>query len=142
MTAMVAACLQTAALARPFALQRHNRAVRQWYLRTVQRIPQLDRALVARGASLEQRAFSAWRWRKRARIVARSQMLDKDLLRTYQVRDLRRYGDPNGPSFGFLVRDARERGLRGAAVYRDILRSSQATDDRTNERFGLSRPAP
>ncbi len=60
--------------------------------------------------------------------------VEVELLR---ARDMAEYGNPNGPTFEFLVEQAKKAGLEGDAVYESIIDGSYRTDAGTNRSLGL-----
>lgn len=44
-------------------------------------------------------------------------MTDKDAVKKLQERDMKTYGNPNGPTFDYLVETSRQKGLQGDQVY-------------------------
>jgi len=50
-------------------------------------------------------------------------------------RDLKVYGNRNGPTFEFLVEKARKLGLIGDRIYAAIIEDSWVTNAEINERF-------
>ena len=112
-----------------------NREVREWYLNEVASIPSLDRAMLAEGLSLGERAQRAWEIRHRARVAARALMADRGEVEMLQNRDLAKYGQSDGPSFAQLVEQAAEKGLSEEQAYEGILASSTATDATINRKY-------
>lgn len=52
-----------------------------------------------------------------------------------QQRDVAVYGNPDGPTFGFLVEKLSEAGLEGDMIYEKIIEGAYRTD--TDRSFGL-----
>jgi hypothetical protein len=50
-------------------------------------------------------------------------------------RDFKIYGNPNGPTFEFLVEKARKLGLKGDKIYAAIIEDSWVTNPDINGRF-------
>jgi len=50
-------------------------------------------------------------------------------------RDLEKYGDPDGPSFQYLIRQATRLGLNGDKIYEAIIEGSFMTNADVNRRF-------
>lgn len=55
-------------------------------------------------------------------------------------RDLRLYGNPDGPTFDQLVQESLERGLRADEVYERIINGAQTTNFEVNRLFGAREP--
>jgi hypothetical protein len=111
--------------------------VRAWYIARVSRIPELNHQWKRLGLSLRDRAIAAWRVRHDARLKARSMMLDRSDIELLQARDLAIYGNPNGPSFAFLVKYLQDRGLVEDEVYEAIIEGSYRTNAGINRILGL-----
>jgi hypothetical protein len=71
----------------------------------VAEISKLNLEWVAQGRSLEERARHAWQIRHEARTEARSMMESAVEIEDLRARDLRLYGNPDGPTFEQLVQD-------------------------------------
>jgi len=54
-----------------------------------------------------------------------------------RARDAAEYGNPDGPTFEFLVERGRGAGLAEDAVYESLIDGSYRTDAATNRRLGL-----
>ena len=69
----------------------------------------------------------AWVYRREARMKARSRMKpeDRDLL---EGRDLKIYGDRNGPSYGYTVEKYGRLGFEGDELYEQIVKSALRTN--------------
>ena len=118
-----------------------NPEIRQWYNQQVSVIPALDKQWIEQGLSAEERAQKAHDIRHAARIKARAFMPNKDEVKLLERRDLEKYGHPDGPTFADLLEKNRKKGLRGDAVYEEIITSSSRTDKGYNERNGVRPPA-
>jgi len=114
-----------------------DRQVRQFYLERVAAIGPADAAAVTRGDPVETRARTAFTARHDARMIARAMMSDPASLAALQARDLDKYGNPDGPTFEYLVDRAGQKGLTGDAVFTSIIDSAQVTDAATNQSMGL-----
>ena len=108
-----------------------NTEIRAWYLKEVRRMPELNRQWIEEGLTVEQRAEKAWRFRRHARLEARSMMSDPREVTLLRKRDQARYDDPDGPSFAWLVEKAGSQGLCGAAIYQAIIDGAYRTDEDT-----------
>jgi hypothetical protein len=80
-----------------------NQEVRLWYLSQVSKIPILNEQWIKDAISSEERAKKAWRIRHDARLEARAMMENPKEVKLLQDRDMKFYGNPNGPTFEFLV---------------------------------------
>jgi hypothetical protein len=59
---------------------------------------------------------------------------DVELLR---ARDMAVYGNPDGPTFEFLIEQGRQAGLEEHAIYEAIIDGAYRTNVDINRRFGL-----
>ena len=114
-----------------------DRRIRARYVCAAHAIGKLDEGWRRAGLGAEQRARRAHAIRHAARIEARKRMVDRAAVLALEARDTKKYGNPNGPAFDFLVDKAQARGLRGDAVFEDIVRSAQLTNWWTNMRYGI-----
>jgi hypothetical protein len=87
------------------------------------------------GAPALERARRASEVRHKARITCRAMMADPLEVKDLQKRDQEKYGNPDGPTFEYLVESLRKKGVTGDAAYESIIESSQRTDKATNEKF-------
>ncbi len=117
--------------------QYSNDEIRAWYLKQNGSIEELNKQWVAQGLSAEERARRAYEIRHGARVRARAMMQDRAQVRDLNARDMQKYGNPDGPTFEQLVKQAEAKGNTGDARYEAIVGSSQRTDAATNARFGL-----
>lgn len=114
-----------------------NKQARQLYLERVAEIAAADAKWRADGLPAEERARRAFAIRSGARRTARAMMGDASEVAALQERDRAKYGDPDGPTFEFLVEKARAKGLAGDALYESIVESAQRTDAGVNRGMGL-----
>lgn len=114
-----------------------NAEIRQWYLKRISSIPKLNERWRKEGRSAQEKAKAAWRIRHRARMKARSMMADQTELAQLRDRDLRKYGNADGPTFEFLVERLTKAGLDETEVYDSIITQSYRTDAELNKRLGL-----
>jgi hypothetical protein len=112
-----------------------NAEIRQWYLEQVSRIPELVRQWTQQGLSVEERARKAWRIRHDTRLQARSMMAEQSEVELVRQRDIKKYGNPNGPTFSSLVEKFREKGYEGDALYEAIIEGASRTDENINRLF-------
>lgn len=118
-------------------LPQTNAEIRQWYNDQVAPIPALDAQWIEQGLGAEERARRAQEIRHNARIQARAYMQDKNEVADLQKRDQEKYGNPDGPSFEYLVQKNREKGMQGDAVFEDIIGSANRTNAAYNARFNV-----
>lgn len=114
-----------------------NAEVRSWYLERVGHIPELNKQWLEQGLSTAERAEAAWRIRHDARLEARALMANPEEVELLRSRDMMEYGNPDGPSFEFLVEELKEARLEGEAVYEAIIDGSYRTNSRVNRRLGI-----
>jgi hypothetical protein len=107
-------------------------------LQRVALIPILNQIWLGLGMTAKGRARAAYDYRHQARLQARGMMADRVALRMLQARDTKKYGNPDGPTFEWLVKRYGAQGLKGDAVYEAIIRGASKTDPKTNRRFGIS----
>lgn len=116
-----------------------NEEIRQWYNDQVAVIPALNEQWKKDGLSAEERAKKAHEIRHHARVKAREFMQNKQEVAELQARDQEKYGNPDGPTFEFLVEKNRLKGFQGDAVYEDIIGSSNRTNKEYNEKYGVKK---
>ncbi len=114
-----------------------NAEIRQWYIQRISEIPQLNKDWVKQGLHARARAEAAWRIRHEARIEARSMMADPTEVELLRARDVAKYGNPDGPTFEFLVERLREASLEEDRIYEAIIDNSYRTDAELNRKLGL-----
>jgi hypothetical protein len=114
-----------------------NAEVRRWYLEQVARIPELNKQWLGQGLSARERAEAAWRIRHEARLKARAMMADPAEIKLLRERDMAEYGNPDGPTFEFLVTQLQKAGLEGDAVYEAIIEGSYRTSAGMNGKLEL-----
>jgi len=125
----------------PVQAVKSNEEIRQWYNDAVAVIPTLNEQWKKDGLSAEERAKKAQEIRHHARVEARSMMQNKQEVAELQARDQEKYGNPDGPTFEFLVEKNRLKGLQGDAMYEDIVGSSNRTNKEYNEKYGVKKEA-
>lgn len=113
--------------------------IRRHYNKMIEAVAAADRARRAQGRPAEERARAAFDTRHDARMTARAMMADRAEVDALRARDQSRYGNPDGPTFELLVEKNRARGLRGDAVFDEIIQSAQRTDEKANEECGIHR---
>ncbi|MEZ4464099.1 MAG: hypothetical protein R3F43_06150 [bacterium] len=114
-------------------------AIRWIYVCRAYGIAAANRGWIAAGQPAEARARQASDVRRTAKATARAMMDDQALAAELRARDQAKYGDPEGPTFEWLVKKARGRGLEGDAIYTDIIRSAGHTNDEVNASLGIPR---
>lgn len=107
--------------------------IRKWYNYQVVAIPLINKRWIDKGLTAEQRAQKAFTLRHNARINARYMMPDQEEVKVLQARDQKKYGNPDGPTFTYLVKKLQKKGLNGKALYQSIIKSSSRTDSTYNE---------
>lgn len=106
--------------------------VRDWYNYQVVAIPAINKRWTQEGISAEERAKQAYEIRHEARINARFMMPDQTEVKVLRERDKQKYGNPDGPSFDYLVSKERAKGRKDKQIYEDIVESSSRTDTSYN----------
>ncbi len=110
-----------------------NCEIRLWYNYQVVAIGAINKKWEQDGLDLETRAHKAFEMRHEARVNARFMMQNKDEVKALQDRDMKKYGNPNGPTFDYLVKKNTDKGLSKAEAYQSIIDSSSRTDSKYNE---------
>ena len=100
-------------------------------------IPELNKQWLSQGLSVRERAEAAWSIRHEARLAARAMMADLVEVELLRARDIAEYGDPDGPTFEFLVERLKAVGLEGDAGYQAIIEGSYRTNAEVNRKLGL-----
>jgi hypothetical protein len=112
-----------------------NKQVRQWYAKQVDKIRLLNESWINDGIGIKQRAINAWQIRHDARLRARHLMANPREVELLRNRDLKLYGDPDGPTFEFLVERAINLGLSDDKIYEAIINDSYKTNPEVDKRF-------
>jgi hypothetical protein len=110
-----------------------NADIRKWYLQKVGTIPELDKQWAAEGVPLEERARRAVAIRHEARLEARKMMSSPLEVAMLRARDFFTYGSIHGPSFDQLVKKAEAKGLQGDEVWKELIGSSNRTNQTVNQ---------
>ncbi|WAS92668.1 hypothetical protein [Nannocystis punicea] len=114
-----------------------NHQARQLYLERVAAIGGEVERWKAEQIPVEEQARRAYQLRHDARMTARAMMSDATELGALQERDRAKYGNPDGPTFEWLIERARAKGLEGDAAYQSIVESAQKTDAAVNKGMGF-----
>lgn len=104
-----------------------NCEIRVWYNYQVVAIGRLNERWKANGMSLEERAKRAYTIRHNARVNGRFMMQDRFEVATLRDRDNKKYGNPDGPTFDYLINYHKESGFSGDEVFERIIESSSRT---------------
>lgn len=115
----------------------NNQQVRQWYKAQLGQIPVLNQAWIVEGLSVEERARKAWGIRRNARLRARELMGDPKQVSLLRQRDIKKYGNPDGPTFDYLVAQAARKGLEDDRIYEAIIVGSSTSDITVDRIMGL-----
>lgn len=107
--------------------------IRRWYNYQVVAIPRINKRWIEKGQSLEERARRAYTLRHNARINARYMMLDQSEVAVLRQRDQAKYGNPDGPTFDYLINKGIAKGKKVEEVYKGMISSSSRTDTRFND---------
>lgn len=111
--------------------------IRAFYVRRVAAIGPADEQRKKDRVPVLERARLAFATRRDARLLARAMMKAAAEVEALRRRDQEKYGDPDGPTFDWLVAHEQQKGLTGDAVYEGIVASAQRTNRALNEVFGL-----
>ncbi len=98
--------------------------IRIWYNYQVVAISELNKNWIQQKIDLKTRAFKAYKLRHNARVNARFMMKNKDSVKALQVRDMKKYGNPDGPTFEQLMEKCSKKGFTTDKCYQDIIISS------------------
>lgn len=107
--------------------------IRVWYNYQVVAIPVINNRWIENEMSLKERAERAYRLRHNARVNARFMMSSPIEMKALQARDMLKYGNPDGPSFEYLVEKSVNSGMTKQQAYEKIITSSARTDDTYND---------
>jgi hypothetical protein len=114
-----------------------NVDIREWYLAELAKIPELNKHWKREGIALDERAKKAWKFRHDKRREARSFMLNAVEVKMLRERDVLKYGNANGPSFEFLLKQLKEEGLSENQSYQAIIKNSYRTNAGINRTLGF-----
>lgn len=111
-----------------------NCEIRLWYNYQVVAIGKINEKWEKDGIDLETRAHKAYELRHEARVNARFMMQNPVEVKGLQARDMAKYGNPNGPTFDYLLnKNMNEKGMTKEEAFQSIIDSSSRTDRRFNE---------
>jgi len=105
-----------------------NCEIRLWYNYQVVAVGVINKKWEEDGIDLKTRAEKAYELRHQARVNARFMMQNKAQVRALQARDMKEYGNPDGPTFDYLLKKNTDNGLSLEAAYQSIIDSSSRTD--------------
>ena len=120
-----------------FGENKTNREIREWYFEQVARIRILNDQWIEEGLLVQVRAYRTWEIRHSSRLRSRTMMGNQRQIHLLQERDLTKYGNPDGPTFQFLVENNEKLGLVGDAIYEAIIVSSMKMNIGVNKRLRL-----
>ena len=109
-----------------------NCDIRLWYNYQVVAIGKINERWEQAGVPLKKRAEDAFEIRHHARINARFMMQDKSQVKGLQDRDQKKYGNPDGPTFDYLIKKNTDKGKTLEEAYQSIIDSSSRTDRKYN----------
>lgn len=115
-----------------FGVPKTNCEIRLWYNYQVVAVGKINEKWEKDGVDLETRAHKAYELRHEARVNARFMMQNPMEVKGLQARDLKKYGNPNGPTFDYLVKKNMDKGLTKEQAYQSIIDSSSRTDTKYN----------
>lgn len=118
-------------------------AVRHWYNAQVEQIGALNDQWAAAGVPAHERAAMTHAIRHDARVAARAAMKNRAGVEQLRQRDIEKYGNPDGPTFAYLVADWRRRGVQSDdEIYAQVIGGSARTNAEVNARFGRQEASP
>lgn len=106
------------------ALPKTNCEIRIWYNYQVVAIGTLNDKWLSDGIDLKTRAERAYELRHNARVNARFMMQNPIEVKGLQARDLLKYGNPNGPTFEYLIKKNTDKGSSLDEAYQSIINSA------------------
>ena len=106
--------------------------IRLWYNYQIVAVGVINEKWKEDGIDLKTRALKAYEMRHEARVNARYMMQDKAAVEALQTRDSNKYGNPDGPTFEYLIKKNTDKGLSMDEAYQSIIDSSSRTDKRYN----------
>ncbi len=109
------------------SIPKNNCEIRIWYNYQVVAISEINKKWIEDGIDLETRAKQAYKLRHNARVNARYLMQNKAEVKMLQERDREKYGNPDGPTFDYLVKKNTDNGASLDEAYQSIIDSSSRT---------------
>jgi len=106
--------------------------IRLWYNFQIVAVGVINEKWKQDGVDLKSRAHKAFEMRHEARVNARFMMQNKSDVKTLQERDTKKYGNPDGPTFEYLLKKSTDKGLTEEEAYQFIIDSSSRTDKNYN----------
>lgn len=106
--------------------------IRIWYNYQIVAIGVINEKWKQDGLDLKTRSQKAYQIRHDARVNARFMMQDKTAVKTLQDRDQQKYGNPDGPTFEYLLKKNTDKGLSLEAAYQAIINSSSQANNKYN----------
>lgn len=110
-----------------------NCDIRLWYNYQVVAIGKINERWEEEGLPLKERAEKAYKLRHEARVNARFMMPKESEVKALQARDMKKYGNPDGPTFEYLVKKNTDKGKTLDEAYQSIIDSSSRTDTKYNQ---------
>ena len=110
-----------------------NCEIRVWYNYQVIAISRLNEHWIEQGHDLETRAHMAYETRHNARVNARFMMKNRAEVAQLQARDQAKYGNPDGPTFDYLMTKCINKGLNENQCFQDIIDSSSRVNQVYNK---------
>ncbi|WP_298518419.1 LysM peptidoglycan-binding domain-containing protein [uncultured Kordia sp.] len=98
--------------------------IRVWYNYQVVAISELNKNWISQDIDLKTRAKKAYTLRHNARVNARFMMQNKDSVKALQARDLKKYKNPHGPTFEYLMEKCSKSGATTEQCYQSIIKTS------------------
>ena len=115
-----------------------NKEIRGWYCEQLAREKQLDAELAkCVELGLEERARRAHRIRNCLKHEARELMTRRDV-KTVEARNIKKYGNPLGPTFDELVERGTRKDLPKRALYELIIKRAFEPGSAFNKLAGVS----
>ena len=112
-----------------------NTQVRKWYLDQTTMIALDNARWIREGIPLGERARRAHEIRHNARLSARAMMTNPAEVSMLRTRDMKKYGNPDGPTFDQLVKQHRENGHSLEGAYEEVISGSQRTNAAVNRKL-------
>lgn len=110
--------------------------IRRWYTLQIALIAPLEDTWQHAGVSLPEQSRCAFALRHHARLVARTAMPHRVEVIALRLRDLLKYGNPDGPDFETLFEKQHHKtqgNIDDNTAYQNIINSAQITDEAVNK---------